>query len=342
MACVRGVTLITAWIAASNVALLLALHPALANDSAVELAVGGIVFSKTADVSMEEENLTISPETVDVVYHFLNQTAEPVTLTVAFPLPDIDLSETDVLHAIPGSDPVNFVDFKTKIDGKSVKLEPMQRAHLGSKDVTSAIKTAGLPLLMLSDTQKNLAAISPESKQKLIDTGLLIPSGSDSNGAQTYGPAWTVSTSFIRKQVFPAGKQVVVEHHYKTSLGAMQDTPLRRSLRTNEAMATMVDTYKKDYCIPDDFLGGIDKIAGGDPTNIGKLEERRVDYVLTTGANWAGPIKSFKLTVDKGRPDRLVSFCFDNVKKVSPTNFEAVIQDFTPKQDLKILLVGKY
>jgi hypothetical protein len=319
-----------------------AFAPARANDSAVELAVGGIVFTQTPDVSMEEEVLTISPENVSIVYRFLNQAQAPVTLTVAFPLPDLDLSEPDLLYAIPGSDSINFVDFKTKVGGKPVKLEPVQKARLGTKDVTAAVKSAGLPLLMIGDTQKNIGALAPELRTKLIDQGILIPNGSDEKGAQTYGPAWTVSTSFVRKQVFPPGTPIIVEHRYKTSLGTMLDTPLRRALRTNDAMASMVETYRKNFCIPDDFFGGIDKIAGGDPTNSGKLQERRIDYVLKTGANWAGPIKNFRLVIDKGRPDRLVSFCFDNVKKISPTSFEALVQDFTPKQDLKILLIGKY
>ena len=64
-----------------------------ANDSSAELAVGGLIFTKNADVSIESEDLTITPDTVTVRYVFLNQSASPVTLTVAFPLPDIDLAD---------------------------------------------------------------------------------------------------------------------------------------------------------------------------------------------------------------------------------------------------------
>ena len=55
----------------------------------------------------------------------------------------------------------------------------------------------------------------------------------------------------------------------------------------------------------------------------------------------ARPIKDFKIVIDKGKPDRLVSFCLDNVKKISPTSFEVRMKDFTPDRDLKILLIGK-
>ena len=51
--------------------------------------------------------------------------------------------------------------------------------------------------------------------------------------------------------------------------------------------------------------------------------------MLTTGGNWAvGTIGKFKLTVDKGDPKALVSFCGDNVKKIGPTTFEMTADGF--------------
>jgi len=61
--------------------------------------------------------------------------------------------------------------------------------------------------------------------------------------------------------------------------------------------------------------------------------------VLTTGANWAGPIGDFRLTVDKGEPDSLVSFCADGVKKIGPTTFEVRHANFTPIRDLNVLIL---
>jgi hypothetical protein len=200
-----------------------------------------------------------------------------------------------------------------------------------------------LPLALLGgDAQQHIAALTPDVRAKLIGDGLLIPIGSDEKGEQLYGPGWLVTTAFTRKQVFPPGQLVSVEHRYKTSLGASQDTVLRKALRNGDGMSGQIDKYRKDYCLPDDFFAGVDKLAGADPANTAGLQERRIAYVLKTGANWAGPIKNFRLVVDKGRVDRLVSFCFDNVKKISPTAFEASLENFTPSHDLKILLIGKY
>jgi hypothetical protein len=46
--------------------------PALGNDSAASVAVGGIQLKREARISMEKERLTISSERVTVEYEFLN------------------------------------------------------------------------------------------------------------------------------------------------------------------------------------------------------------------------------------------------------------------------------
>ena len=61
--------------------------------------------------------------------------------------------------------------------------------------------------------------------------------------------------------------------------------------------------------------------------------------MLTTGANWGGPIKDFTLTIDKGAPENLVSFCGEGVKKIGPTTFEMKATDFYPEKDIHILLL---
>src|SRR3981189_1469446 len=88
---------------------------ARANDSAAELSIGGLQFVRTNDIAMEREDLRISLDRVAVRYQFANTSGKPVTLTVAFPLPDIDLAEGENI-ALPSTDPANFVDFENRID----------------------------------------------------------------------------------------------------------------------------------------------------------------------------------------------------------------------------------
>ncbi len=311
-----------------------------ANDSSAELAVGGLVFTKNSEVSIESEDLTITPDAVTVRYVFLNQGAMPVTLTVAFPLPDIDLADGANV-AFPTGDPVNFVGFSTKVDGKPINFTVNQRAFLNNKDVTATLRDMGIPALPIGAQQLKINELPQQTRDRAVTAGLLVQSGTNDKGEPLYEPTWMLKTSVVRQQTFPPGKPVSVEHHYRTSVGMSFDSVLRQGLRQNKALESEVLRYKTNYCILDDFLKSIDKLAGADEANKAKILERRISYVMKTGANWAGPIKNFHLVVDKGQADRIVSFCGDGVKKISATAFELRANDFTPTRDLNIIIVGR-
>src|SRR5690606_19005242 len=101
--------------------------PALANDSTAELAAGGLVYVLNENIEMQSEDLAISMEEVRVRYTFENHADHDITTLVAFPMPDIQGS-IDFMVSIPVDDPVNFLGFKTQVDGKPVEPMVQQRA----------------------------------------------------------------------------------------------------------------------------------------------------------------------------------------------------------------------
>jgi hypothetical protein len=314
-----------------------------ANDSAAELSTGGLTFTRSAEISMESEDLMISPDLVTVRYAFRNNAANPMNITVAFPLPDIELADADTT-SIPMNDPVNFVGFQTKVDGKPVKLSIHQRAVLGTKDVTTMLHGLAVPLLPVGGQQGRLAELPQTVRDRLIEEGLLVQSGTNEQGRPLYQATWTVKTSAVRQQRFAPNRVTTVEHRYRPSVGISQDTVLRKSLRQNKGMEGEIARYRNDYCVGPAFLGAVDKLAGAPEANTGKLQERRIAYLLKTGANWAGPIKDFRMVVDRQKPEQLVSFCAMNLpmKAISPTAMEVSAKDFTPDKDLRILIVGRF
>jgi hypothetical protein len=314
---------------------------ARANDSAAELSIGGLQFVRTNDIAMESEDLRISLDRVTVRYQFVNTTRTPVTLTVAFPLPDIDLADADNI-ALPSTDPVNFVDFETKIDGVPAEFQIDQRAMVGDNDVSAALHQFKLPLLPIGRRGIRVADLPETTRTRLTDQGLLMPAGTDDKGRQQYAVAWVAKTSALRQQTFPPDRGVVVEHQYRPSVGTSPDTILRQVLRYNKSLSSEVERYRKDYCVSDAFLAQLDKLEGNGVLNAPMIQERRINYVLRTGANWAGPIRSFKLTIDPGASDRLVSFCPGRLKPTAPNALEFSAKDFTPEGDLKILIVGRF
>ena len=64
-----------------------------------------------------------------------------------------------------------------------------------------------------------------------------------------------------------------------------------------------------------------------------------LNYVLTTANTWNGPIGTFHLTIDKGAPRNVLSLCMDGSRKTGPTTFEVEKKNFSPAQDLCLLIV---
>jgi hypothetical protein len=137
----------------------------------------------------------------------------------------------------------------------------------------------------------------------------------------------------------PAGKEVKVSHRYKPSVGGTAGLTF---FYDNKFGGSYAD-YKRAYCIDGAFEKAVLKAAKESKDGYPMLMEQRLDYVLTTGGNWAlGTIGDFKLTIDKGDPANLVSFCGENVKKTGPTTFEMTAKEYYPSQDLKILILHPF
>jgi hypothetical protein len=161
--------------------------PSSANDSSAELAVGGLTFTKNADISIESEDLTIALDAITVRYRFLNQSAKPVTLTVAFPLPDIDLADAANV-AFPAGDPLNFVGFSTKIDGKPISFVTSQQAVLDSRDVTAKLNEMGIPVFPVGSQQIKISELPQKTRERAIAEGLLVESAPTTKACRSTMP----------------------------------------------------------------------------------------------------------------------------------------------------------
>lgn len=321
-------------------ALLVAAAPAAAgaNDSTAETAAGGLVLTKTDAIDMVSEDLFVSAAQVRVRYVFRNRTDSDVTTLVAFPMPDRPLTGeyfSDV--AVPA-------DFTTLVDGRPVTMRVERKAMLNGVDHSAALAEAGIPITEPSREFSIGAALdklSPALKQRLEKLGLAggdeYDQG-DGRGMQRHLiPLWTVKESWFWEQSFPPGRDLVVEHRYTPGTGGSVSTPLSNpAFRASPEGKAMI----ADYCADADFIAGVDRMAreagGGDYPVI---EEQRVSYILTTGANWRAPIGDFRLVVDKGAPENLVSFCADGVRKIAPTRFEMRKANWRPDRDLKVLIL---
>jgi hypothetical protein len=318
--------------------------PARGNDSTAELSTGGLIFVQNDDVEMWSEDLFISTAEIRVRYRFFNKSAKDVTVLVAFPMPEVARDVAGGV-AIPSDDPVNLLDFTTRVNRRPVKADVEQRVFANGVEHTATLRNLRIPLAPhLQAAAKALDALPREKWDEFVRLGLaeVEEYSTSANGTREKHlvPRWTLRTTFFWQQTFPAQKQTVIEHRYKPSVGGTVQTSLAVPDTAGEPW---IKEYMAKYCIEGGILNRLDRARriarsdGGPP-----YSEERIDYILKTGANWSGPIRDFRLVVDKGSVRNLVTFCGDGVRRIGLTRFEIRKKDFTPKGNFSVLILKPF
>ena len=299
-----------------------------ANDSSAELATGGLVFTKSDDIEMQSEDLFISMKEVRVQYHFYNHSDRDITTQIAFPMPDIPYGVDDFNFVIPTNDPENILGFATSINGRPVGALVERKALLNGIDKTEVLRNLGVPIA--PDLAKKYDYLSQETWDQLVRLGLI----QDTPKADGYiQPRWTLKTTYYWQQTFPAHQEVIIDHHYLPSVGSFVPMPASDLLKDPSDLQIDQSKGMNRFCIDQTFLDAMVR------TSNQVWEQHFLEYILVTGANWSGPIKKFHLVVDKGLPDNLESFCGENVRKISPTQFEIRVSNFVPTSNLSVLIL---
>jgi hypothetical protein len=323
--------------AAAALGLMLAAGPASANDSMAELRTNGLIFVKTGSVEMVREDLFVSAEEVRVDYVFRNAGTADETNVVAFPMPDIKGDPyTPVAIPYPGKE--NFLGFTVTVDGREVEPNIQHRAEVVGIDVTDEIAAAGVSLLPFDEIPPD--ALPEEVRADWLRRGIILLDQYDIGEGMKdhYAPYWTLKTTYWWEMTFPAGKEVRVSHRYTPSVGG---TVAVSFVEDGKLQGDTYRDYVGRYCMDETFERAVAKSIPADNPYGAPYAEKRIAYVLTTGQNWAGPIGTFHLTVDKGSPDSLVSFCGEGVEKTGPTTFEMTATDFWPMKDLDVLILER-
>ncbi|RWX74741.1 DUF4424 domain-containing protein [Neorhizobium lilium] len=324
-----------AWALRSFVLIVVSIStPLQANDTSAVLGVGGLSLTTSDDIVMQSEDLHLSPSEIRVHYVFRSESDRDITTTVAFPLPDIDQSAYAMVF-LPVEDQENFVGFQVTIDGKSIHPKMEQKAVTDEGvDVTTVVTKAGLPVnSKLSGWEEKVRALPDNVWRDLVDQGLIEAQDPDDRSAD-FSVTWNLRATFHWEQTFPAGKTVTVDHRYKPMAGGV-------SIFAGE---TQFKDYAS-YCLDDQGKAGVHRLlkqaqaaAKADPERAEGISPIEVSYVLTTGANWKGPIEDFRLTIDKEMPHAVLSLCMSGLKKTGTTTFEIRRENFTPTEDIRFVV----
>lgn len=313
-----------------------------ANDSTAELGAGGLVLSRSDVIEMAREDLFISKEAVRVDYVFRNRSEADVVSIVAFPMPDIEANPYQNV-SIPFDADDDFLGFEVAIDRKPVAPMLEQHAFAVGIDVTQELVANGIPLFPYGGAaEKALAGLSEDLVEDWVARGIVIVEdyGDGSGMKRVVTPFWRLASTYWWRMTFPAGADVAVSHRYSPSVGASAGLNFFSNGRLE---GSSYANYKQRYCLDGGFERAVLKAAKASPDGYPHLYETRLSYILKTGGNWAsGTIGDFRLTVDKGDPGNIVSFCGAGVKKTGATTFEMRATDFFPEKDVEILILEPF
>jgi hypothetical protein len=316
--------------------------PALANDSTAELSTGGLILVRNDNIEMRSEDLLISTREIAVRYRFYNTSNKPVRILVAFPMPEIKVDGPDDMIAVPTQDPVNLLAFTTSVNGKPIETMVEQRVTALGLDRTQLLRDLDIPLAPhLPSTGEALDRLPRDKWDELIRVGLAEIESYDAGKGQEehLGARWALRTTFYWEQTFPAMAETAIEHHYQPSVGGSVQTILGDPAMANEAS---YQEQVRKFCVDNNLMAALTRARREARSQFGSpFSEERISYILHTGANWSGPIQHFRLVVDKGDADSLVSFCGEGVKKLGATQFEVTKTDFTPEEDLAVLILKR-
>lgn len=340
---------------------LAAVAPASANDSSSELAAGGIVLVKTDSIAMQREDLTLSPSEVKVRYEMRNDTGQPVTLRVAFPMPEVPsdgpagMTTSTGGHNVairPPTDP-NFMRFQVWANGREIKPEVEIRALLpNGRDIAAALREiGGLPLVLQpglfpSPEDKPLDAATRQKLQALDAIEKL-------NGGDGFRLPWTARVTFHWMQTFAPGV-TVIEHSYRPVIGSrfiviQGNGRIDGSGGENPVRAFCIDAAtEQGIRAADKRLRDAKRPTG---TEAPLLMGYTLGYILQTARNWRGPIGTFHLTLQGGPivadgktvgETRITSLCTDlPLRRTGPQRFEATLKDYVPREDLRVLYISE-
>jgi hypothetical protein len=314
---------------------------AAADDAGAELATGGLLVAGSGGIELRSEDLYLSPKQIRVGYRFYNAAPHDVKAVVAFPMPDVTVTDATAKVPLPSDDPQNLLGFTTRVDGVPVKARVVQKAFARGVDRTAELERFKVPLAPhLRATDRALSKLPPGFGDELKRMGLAATEDySVGRGMRKQlSPRWTLKTTYLWEQTFPAGREVAVEHSYKPSVGRSAISPLRNPDAMREAA---LNDYVHKYCIGRDFVSAIERERESAKSRDGgaPFSEERISYQL--GAEGARPVGAFRLVVDKGDPGNLVSFCADGAKQIGPTQYEVLRTAYRPDGDLHVLILKR-
>jgi len=279
------------------------------------LAVGALQIGSVANLEVAGFDIAVTAGSIVYSYYFTNKSSADLAVTAALSLPELhasaDRSETWTLAR---NDAENFVDLSITAGGGPVATKAAVRATALGVDRLAEIQTERLPLLPFgAATDKALAALSPETADRLAALGIVSPR----NPAQPKAPLtgdWSLEVVQTWRLTLPAGKTTPV---------VVKFAPIAAHYRLSKGDEDEISDIKEEVCLKPQVLNMLQsRLKGNGAWNV-------IDISLAADAptRWIDS-PAATISVQKPKPDAIVAFCgLDEKTAAKPAVFGTAPED---------------
>lgn len=333
-----------------------------ANDTFVHESAGNLMFVQNNEVAIAKERLVIGPAKrggpgalgwtipIHVEYELKSLSAKTVKAGIGFPLAPC------VLTNYLAEKTTNFVSGSAATCVK----EPRMTLKAGGRTIVGkwgfVFLRDGAPLGTSPaevGLSKRLGAlidlVGDPDKKYFVEDPVFLKAATELCGefrGEMKGPECQafdrilVHRTYLWDYTFPAGSTVQVVHDYSVnaSWNLHPETvfPFDAFCLSDPVMRTTWKNYREENARQvTAAINGVYKGVDEYPYP----QEFFTEYVLRTGALWAGPIKDFELVIRKSSPKELISTCFSGLTKSSAVEFKVHKTNFKPEEDLRVLFL---
>jgi Domain of unknown function (DUF4424) len=306
--------------AAFTVLALSAADHAGATDPTAELPAGGLAYAGAATLVTEREDIVITPSRIRATYIVRNSGDAARTALVAFALPEIDMLALDSAAvenpAFDAQNPVNYVGFAATVDGQSAEMFVQSNAlALGLVDVTSLLKTYGLPLYPLqAGLAEQLRGLADAAKSDLQNRSVVRSADGQLE------PIWSLKSALFWQQPFAAGQVRTISVTYQPIAGSAAWTADNAAL------------MQQRYCVPETAAAALTaRAARGD-----SIPLKWVTYLANAGAAARGSVGQYRVTLEA--PGKSTAYaCSDGANAATNRGRESVLTEHVAEGEIQVL-----
>jgi hypothetical protein len=260
------------------------------------LVVGALQIGSSADLEVDGIDISVSNDSVVYSYLLKNAGTRELSLTASVSMPELQASaDGSQTWALASNNPENTVGLTITAAGDPVAPKAEVHAYALGLDRTAEIAAEHLPLMPFgAETDKALAALSPDTIDRLAALGIVSPRDPDQPKA-LLGADWTLESVLSWRQTLPAGKQVPI---------VIKFTAVKAEYRLAKGDQDDLDDIKDDVCLQPQVLGTLQsRLKSG---GVWKVSE--IALAIDGPAHWVDD-PAPTLSVQKPQSDAIVAFC---------------------------------